>query len=184
MKKSVLVLLADGFEEIEAIAPIDILRRAGVDVTVAGLGKTEATGAHGITLKTDIRLEDYQGIPDAVILPGGMPGAENLRKSSQVKQLLDKVIGAQKIVGAICAAPAVVLASQGILAGKKATAFPGYETKMGPNVLFSTDRVVTDGLFVTSRAPGTAIEFALELATRLADKATAEKIAQSILAKF
>jgi 4-methyl-5(b-hydroxyethyl)-thiazole monophosphate biosynthesis len=183
MKKKVLVLLADGFEEMEAVAPIDILRRADVEVTVAGLGKLEATGAHGLAFKTDIQLEDYQGVPDAVVLPGGMPGAANLKKSPHVKALIDRVLANKKIVGAICASPAVVLASQGILDGKKATCFPGYEKDLGAQVKFSADRVVTDGLIVTSRAPGTAAEFAFELVTRLVDKATADKIGQTMLVK-
>lgn len=183
MKKNVLVLLADGFEEMEATAPVDILRRADIEVTVAGLGKLEATGAHGLVFKTDIKLEDYQGVPDAVILPGGMPGAANLKKSPQVKAIIECVLANKKIVGAICAAPAVVLASQGFLDGKKATCFPGYEKDLGSKVRFSSDRVVTDDLIITSRGPGTAAEFALELVSRLVDKPTADKIGQTMFVK-
>ncbi|PIU39866.1 MAG: DJ-1 family protein, partial [Candidatus Omnitrophica bacterium CG07_land_8_20_14_0_80_50_8] len=127
MKKTALIVLADGFEEIEAVTPIDVLRRAGIEVIVAGVGKREVTGAHDITVETDLMLEQYQGIPDAVVLPGGMPGAANLNQSEALKDLLQKMKRAGKIIAAICASPAVVLAPNGILEGKKATCYPGFE---------------------------------------------------------
>lgn len=183
MKKTVLVVLADGFEEIEAITPIDVLRRAGLEVIVAGVGKREITGSHGITVETDLMLEQYEGLPDAVVLPGGSPGAENLNKSEALQDILQKASRSNKIIGAICAAPAVVLAPAGLLDGKKATCYPGYENQFGQKIKFSADRVVTDGLIVTSRGPGSALEFALELVGRLVDKETAEKLSKKILAK-
>src|SRR3989338_804820 len=115
MKKIVLIVLADGFEEIEAVTPIDVLRRAGLEVVVAGLGKRQIMGSHGITIETDLMLEQYSGAPDAVILPGGMPGAENLRKSETLKSILQKMKKENKLIGAICASPAVVLSSHSIL---------------------------------------------------------------------
>ena len=183
MKKTVLIVLADGFEEIEAITPIDVLRRAGLEVIVAGVGKREITGAHEITVETDLMIEQYQGNPDAIVLPGGMPGAENLQKSEAVKDMLQKMKRSGKLIAAICASPAVVLAPNGILDGKKATCFPGYENELGPKIKFSSDRVVVDGLVVTSRGPGTAMEFSLELVSQLVSPEKAEQLAQKMVVK-
>ena len=183
MKKIVLIVLADGFEEIEAVTPIDVLRRAGLEVIVAGVGKREVTGAHEITIETDIMLEQYQGNPDAIVLPGGMPGAENLQKSESLKELLQKMKRSGKLIGAICAAPAAVLAPNGILDGKKVTCFPGYESELGPKIKFLAERVVTDGLVVTSRGPGTAMDFSLELVSQLVNHEKAEQLAQKMVVK-
>ncbi len=183
MKKTVLIVLADGFEEIEAVTPIDVLRRAGLEVIVAGVGKREITGAHNITVETDLMIEQYQGSPDAVVLPGGMPGAENLSQSEALKDLLQKMRKPGKLIGAICASPAVVLAPTGILDGKKATCFPGFDNDLGPKVKFVTDRVVTDGQVVTSRGPGTAMEFSLELVSQLVSAEKAEQLAQKMVVK-
>lgn len=184
MKKTALIVLAEGFEEIEAIAPIDILRRAGIEVVVAGVGQREVTGAHGITVETDLMIEQYQGSPDAVVLPGGMPGAANLKKSQSLEVLLEKMQKDKKLIGAICASPAVVLAPSGILDGKKATCFPGYENQLGPKVKFVPERVVCDGSVVTSRGPGSAVEFALELVSQLVNPETAAKLAQTMVVKI
>jgi len=183
MKKTALVVLADGFEEIEAVTPIDTLRRAGVEVIVAGVGKREITGAHDLTFETDLMLEQYQGTPDAVILPGGMPGAANLQESGALKDLLQSMKRSGKIIAAICASPAVVLAPNGILDGKRATCFPGFENDLGPKVKFSTDRVVTDGQVITSRGPGTAMEFSLEIVRRLVNGDKAEQLIQKMVVK-
>jgi len=183
MKKTVLIVLADGFEEIEAITPMDVLRRAGIDVIVAGVGKREIVGAHDITIKTDLILEQYQDTPDAVVLPGGMPGAENLKKSEALRSLLQKMKRSGKVIGAICASPAVVLAPSGILDGKKATCFPGFENEFGPKVKFLPDRVVTDGQVITSRGPGSAMEFSLELVNQLVSAEKAEQLAQQMVVK-
>lgn len=179
--KKVLVVLADGFEEIEAVTPIDILRRAGFSVTVAGLEKKEVKGSHGITLSADTLLKDVRDLPDALVFPGG-PGAEAVGKSEAVKTWIQKMRDAGRTVGAICAAPAAVLAPTGILDGKKATCFPGYEKRLGAKAVFSTDRVVTDGELVTSRGPGTAMEFSLELVRKLAGPQKAAEISGTILA--
>ncbi|HXV19265.1 MAG TPA: DJ-1 family glyoxalase III [Candidatus Omnitrophota bacterium] len=183
MKKTVVIVLADGFEEIEAVTPIDILRRAGLEVIVAGVGKREVTGSHGITVETDIMIEQYQEMPDAVVLPGGMPGSENLKKSAALEDLLQKMKRSNRTIGAICAAPAVVLAAQGILDGKKATCYPGFENEFGSKVVFQDDRVVRDGQITTSRGPGTALEFSLELVSQLVSPEAAKKVSQSVLAK-
>ena len=187
--KKVLIVVTDGFEEIETVTPIDILRRAGCEVIVAGLAKKVVTGSHGIVLTADIVLSDHgvgerltASLPDALVIPGG-PGAEDLGRSTVVRDWIRRMSDAKKTVSAICAAPAAVLAPSGVLEGKKATCFPGYENRLGAGgALFSQDRVVTDGRFITSRSPGTAMEFSLELARKLAGDAAADQIAEKILA--
>lgn len=183
MNRKVLVVLAHGFEEIEAVAIIDVLRRAGLEITVAGLGNRDVTGAHGITIKTDTTLEEYKIKPDAVILPGGMPGAENLSNSAVLKALLLDMKKSEKLIGAICAAPAVALASLGLLDGKKATCYPGFENKFGRQTQFSSERVVCDGQVITSRGPGTAIEFALKIVSTLVGQEKAEELSKAMLVK-
>ena len=183
MPKKLVIVLADGFEEIEAIVPIDVLRRAGVEVTLAGLSSKTVTGAHGVTFQADVTLDQYKDIPDAVILPGGMPGAQNLGRSPKVLELIKKVYNEKKIVGAICAAPALAVAPTGILNGKKATCYPGFERHFPSTVAFSKDRVVVDGNVITSCGPGSAFEFALELVKQLAGKEKAEQLSKGMLVK-
>ena len=182
MAKKVLIVLADGFEEIEAVTPIDVLRRAGLEVTTAGVGKRKITGAHGIPIEADTEIDRYDGTPDAVVLPGGQPGADNLSKSEGVKRLLARVNGKKNLIGAICASPAVVLAPQGYLDGRKATCYPGFEGRFGSKISFSSDRVVADGNVITSRGPGSAFEFALELVERLVSPAKAAALSEVMLA--
>ncbi len=181
--KKVLVVLTDGFEEIEAITPIDVLRRAGCEVLVAGLAKKVVTGSHGLLITTDVLLKEVKELPDAIVLPGG-PGAEDLGRSTIVREWILRMNGAKKIVGAICAAPAAVLAPTGILEGKKATCFPGYENRLSlGGALVSSERVVTDGEIITSRGAGTAMEFSLELARKLAGPEKAAEVSETILAR-
>jgi len=183
MSKKVLVILADGFEEIEATAPIDVLRRAGLEVTVAGLKDKVITGAHGLKFQADITLNQCKELPDAVILPGGMPGAQNLGNSKEVLEILKKMNSQNKVIGAICAAPALALAPAGILNGKRATCYPGFESHFPASVQFSPDRVVVDGHIITSRGPGSAIEFALELVEQLAGKEQAKSLSEGLLVR-
>lgn len=160
----VAVLLADGFEEVEAVTPIDFLRRAGVDVAVAAVDGSKAVGSHGIGVEADVSLAELSARSlDGVVLPGGMPGAANLAKSRQVQRLINDLLADGRLVAAICAAPAKVLAPMGVLDGKRATCFPGDEKEFGPAVEFSEDRVVRDGNIITSRGAGTAAEFSEEL---------------------
>lgn len=182
MAKSVVIVLADGFEEIEAVTPIDILRRAGLLVTTAGVGGQKITGAHGLVVEADTTVEKYDGTPDAVVLPGGQPGSDNLAKSDALKKLLKRVSEKQNLIAAICAAPSVVLAPQGYLDGRRATCYPGFEGRMGPKISFTTERVVSDGNIVTSRGPGSAFEFALALAERLAGPGKADFLSEAMLA--
>jgi 4-methyl-5(b-hydroxyethyl)-thiazole monophosphate biosynthesis len=150
-------------------------------VTVAGLERNEAAGSHGIKIKTDMLLKDFKETPDAILIPGG-PGAETLGKSAELRSTLQRLQQEDKWIGAICAAPAAVLAPAGILEGRKATCFPGYEKRLGAAATFTADRVVTDGKVVTSRGAGTAMEFSLELVRNLAGDAKAREIAEQILA--
>lgn len=179
--KRVLVVLADGFEEVEAITPIDILRRAGLKVIVAGLGRTSIKGAHGIKVTADIDLGDLDALPDAVVFPGGMPGAENLAASNDIKELVAAMDAKKGIIAAICASPALVLAPSGILEGKKATCYPGMEKNFSVGITAVKDPVVQDGNIITSRGVGTAIPFALKIVESLSGKDTADTVGEQVL---
>ena len=181
MAKKVLVILADGFEEIEGVTPIDVLRRAGLEVTLAGLSGKTITGSHGVKFQSDMTLDEYRDLPDALILPGGMPGAKNLGESKKVAELIKRMNRQQKMIGAICAAPALAVAPTGILEGKRATCYPGFEKHFSSSVALSDDRVVVDGNIITSRGPGSALEFALELVEQLVGREKAEKLSQDLL---
>ncbi len=174
-----LIILAEGFEEIEAVTPIDLLRRANINVTVAGLSSLQVQGARGrIKIIADTTLDKISDIFDIIILPGGMPGAENLSKSDKLKTILLNMHKTNKLIAAICAAPAVVLAPLGILNNKKATCFPGMENLFSPTTIFKEEAVVIDGNIITSRGAGTAFEFSLALIEILAGKQTRDQIAQ------
>ncbi|WP_428264481.1 DJ-1 family glyoxalase III [Haliangium sp.] len=164
---SVLVPLLDGFEEIEAVTIIDVLRRAGVEVVVAGVEPGPVRGSHDIELTAEVALSEVDPAPLAMIaLPGGMPGAAKLREHPEVQRLIRAVDQREGFVAALCAAP-IALAPSGVLAGKLVTSYPGVEDQLtGAEVV--TDRVVVDGRVVTSRGPGTALEFALTLVGLLA----------------
>ncbi len=178
-----LVFLAPGFEEIEALTVVDILRRCGVEVTTVGLTSGIVEGAHGVKVVPDtnineVKAEDF----DAIICPGGSPGYENLRKSEKVLQLVREAAGAGKLVAAICGAPSV-LADAGVLRGKKCTIYPGLEEELKRGGGKPKGKlVVTDGNFITSMGPGTALAFAFELAKRLAGKKKAEEVKKATLA--
>jgi 4-methyl-5(b-hydroxyethyl)-thiazole monophosphate biosynthesis len=164
-------LLADGCEELEAVTIIDILRRAGVEVAAAGLKDELICCSRGIRLMPDMGIDDiHPGDYDMVILPGGMPGAEHLRDDQRVINLLQHMNKNQKYIAAICAAP-MVLHAAGLLEGKKATSFPGVLDKLPDSHTYITQPVVVDGNLVTSRGPGTAMDFALTLIEVLCGKA-------------
>lgn len=183
MAKTAVVILAEGFEEIEAIAPVDVLRRAGVRVTIAGVGSRIVRGSRNLGVHVDALLKEIDQLPDAVILPGGMPGAENLRKSSEVAELVKKMHAAKKIIAAICAAPAVVLAPLGVLNFKKATCYPGCEADFSAKVSHSKDKIVVDGHVITSQGPGTALEFALEIVKKLVSADMADTLREKMIIK-
>jgi len=183
MNKKVIVLIADGFEDVEAVTPIDYLRRAAIDVTTVSISQQTVTGRWGeIKLITDTTLAKITNCTDwdAVILPGGMPCAESLAASKEVSKLIKEMAAARKLVCAICASPAIVLAPLGILAGKNFTCYPGLEEKVKDGI-WSDANVVIDGNIITSRAAGTSGHFAIAIIEQLLDKETAEKIAKAVL---
>lgn len=182
MTKKALIILAEGFEDIEAVAAIDILRRAGIDVTVAGLNSDRVKGARGTTVLADRELSEADADFDAVVLPGGMPGATNLANSPLVKSLITKMHQAGKIVAAICASPSVVLAPTGILKGKTVTGFPGMTENFGKDVVVKEDSVVVDQNIITSRGPGTALLFAFAIVEKLVGKEAADRVKKATLA--
>jgi 4-methyl-5(b-hydroxyethyl)-thiazole monophosphate biosynthesis len=188
MTKNAIVLLAEGFEEVEAVTPIDYLRRAGVAVTIAAIGSNLAVmGARGITVCADTSLHDLvtqekepAELWDAVIIPGGMPGAVNLAASPETGALITAMAAAGKLVCAICAAPAVVLAPLGVLSGKKFTCYPGLEEKVQGGI-WSVETVAIDGSIITSRGAGTAGAFAVAIISKLLGETEGEKVAKAVL---
>lgn len=182
MQKKVLVPIADGTEEMEAVIVIDVLRRAGARVTVASVGGRQITASRGVRLVADAELAACAGeVFDLIALPGGMPGAEHLRDSPEIARLLAEQAAAGRLIGAICAAPAVVLAHHGLLAGRQATCHPSFQDRLGDNV--DADRpVVVDGPIITSQGPGTALPFALRLVEALYGADQARKVARPMVA--
>lgn len=180
-KQRVLVPLAPGFEELEAVAVIDVLRRAGVDVVVAALGGPgPVTGSHGIAIAAETNLADLRGEEfSMVVLPGGMPGAAHLRDHPELQALLARQVESGRYTAAICAAP-MALGAKGRLAGKTVTSYPGYAKEFA-HARYVEDRVVVDGKVVTSRGPGTALEFALTLVERLVGADVAKKLEAGML---
>lgn len=163
----VLVPLADGCEELEAVTIIDLLRRAGIEVVSAGLNPGVVKASRGVQLVPDLTLDSaLQDDYDMVVLPGGMPGAAHLKADPRILQLLKDMAAAGKYTAAICAAP-MVLAEAGVLDGRQATSYPGFLDAL-PGVTVSAAAVVLDGKVLTSRGPGTAMDFALALVETLA----------------
>ena len=175
------MFLANGFEEIEALLPLDLMRRAGLEVRTVGVGGIDITGSHGITVKADMldtALSD--SAPECVILPGGMPGTKNLDASAVVHKALDDALASEALICAICAAP-MVLGKRGILCGKNATCFPGFEEYLeGANV---GGRVVRDGRVITAIGMGAALEFGIEIVAALLGRDAADKLFAAVLAK-
>jgi 4-methyl-5(b-hydroxyethyl)-thiazole monophosphate biosynthesis len=180
MPKRVLCLLAPGFEEIETIAPIDLLRRAGAEVVIASLnGEKLVTGRCAVTLQADAALAEVMKQDFDLLLISGGPGVKALRADGRAAQLAREFAAAGKPVTAICAAP-TVLADAGLLAGKKFTAHFSVHAEL-PAAL-AGERVVEDGLLITSRGAGTAVDFGLALVRRLFGKPAAQEIARAIMA--
>lgn len=174
----VYLFLADGFEECEALAPLDILRRADVDVKTVGVTGEYVTGSHNITVKSDVAVEDIVLNSDleAVILPGGIPGTPNLEKNETVQNAIDFAAKNNKLICAICAAPGI-LGHKNLLNGKKATCFPGFETELTGAEYIKT-AVVSDGNFITSCGAGAAYKFGFEILSHLKNRETADKLSE------
>jgi protein deglycase len=184
MSKTVLVPIAEGIEEIEAVCIIDTLRRAGANVTVASVGKREVIASRGVQLVADALIADcVDETFDCIALPGGMPGAEHLRDSADLIAKLKEQKQAGKLYAAICAAPAVVLKHHGLLDGVKATCYPSMQDQLDRQFV-SRDPVVVDGQCVTGQGPGVAIAFALKLLERLFDAETAKRIGRAMLVEL
>ena len=181
MSKNVLVAVADGIEEFEAITIIDILRRAGIEVTVASVGDIAITASRGTKLVADAPIavctnNNY----DMIVLPGGMPGANNLRDSVALSQMLKRQVCEGRYYAAICASPSVVLAYHGLTAGKKAVCYPGLEEPLGDGYCPDKD-VAVDGKCITSKGPGHAMAFSLKLVEVLLGKEVSAKVADDML---
>jgi 4-methyl-5(b-hydroxyethyl)-thiazole monophosphate biosynthesis len=176
----VVILFAEGFEEVEAVAIVDVLRRAEIDVTIAGLRQGPVTSARRVRVLPDtvidtIRTEDF----DMIVLPGGQPGSDNLNNDARVRRLITEFHAKGKLTGAICAAP-YVLANAGILEGKHVTSYPTYRDRLG-KVVYEEQTVVEDGNVMTSRGPGTALCFGLSIVAKLVGKEKALQIKQAML---
>ncbi len=173
--------IAEGFEEIEALCPLDLLRRAGIEVKTVGVGAKEITGSHGITVKTDITSAEYADeVPELVFLPGGMPGTLNLRADETVVNAVKKAHSNGAYVAAICAAP-MILGELGILRGKEAICYPGFEDKL-TGARISENRVVADGNVLTAAGMGVSLDFGLLIVDKLCGKDTADKLRASVIA--
>ena len=173
------VLLTDGFEEVEALTPIDIMRRAGLDVkTVTISDNLYVTGAHDITVKADIKMEEVSREDmDMLVLPGG-PGHTNLDGDKNVHSLIDYAAEKEIYIAAICASPSII-GKKGLLAGKKATAFPGFEKYLFDAEVLA-DKVVLDGKFITAKGAGASAEFGFQLVTLLLGKEIADNLKETM----
>lgn len=173
------VPLADGFEEIEAITIIDVLRRADIETISVYLNKNPVKGAHNIFVSADNNIENMETETlSGIILPGGMPGSENLKKSGHVMNMLKEINKKQGLIGAICAAP-MVLGHAGLLKNKKAVCFPGYE-KFLEGAVYMDEPLVKDGNIITAKGPGCAIDFALEIVSELKSEELKDSLRKSM----
>lgn len=174
--------LADGFEEIEALCPVDLCRRVGIDaLTVSITDSREVTGSHGITVQADLTAKDALGDFDMIVLPGGMPGTVNLDASPLVQGAIDAALAKDKYIAAICAAP-MVLGKRGILAGKNAICFPGFEQYL-TGATVSEKRVVLDGKILTAAGMGVSHDFGLAIVEIFKGKEAAETLGSAVLYK-
>lgn len=179
MKKAI-VFLAEGFEEIEALTVVDVLRRGGVEVIMMSVTDDPyVLGAHGMEVLTDVTVEYEIGNEDMIVLPGGLPGAHNLRNSSVVCDAVNKFVAEGKLVGAICAAP-YVLGDLGVLKGRKATCYPSFESHF-EGAEYTAQRVEISGNIITGNGPSSALKFSLALLAALVDEATASEVAKGML---
>jgi len=181
MSKAV-VLLADGFEEVEAITQIDFLRRAGIETIVCGVTGRDIVGGHDVRINTDVTLDEFMDEVDAVVLPGGAAGAQSISDSEAAVRLVRAALTEGRLVAAICAAPGLVLGKHDMLGDRRFTCYPGFE-QHARSGSFCEERVVRDGNLITSRGPGTAAEFAIAIVEYLVDQPAARELHQKTLQK-
>ena len=176
----VYVFLANGFEDIEALAPVDLMRRAGIEVKTVGVGGSNITTSHRVTVKTDMTINElvFGSDLEMIVLPGGMPGTLNLENDMELQHTIDYCVENDKFIGAICAAPSI-LGHKGLLEGKKATCYPGFEKDL-LGAEFTGEKVVQDGKIITSRGAGACLEFGLKLVEALKGKEKSDEIADNI----
>lgn len=175
----VYVFLADGFEIIEALAPVDMLRRAKIDVKTVGVSSEIVTSSCGVGVKCDMTIDEFDFYDvEAVVLPGGMPGTLNLENSSAVQKVIDNANNTNTFICAICAAPSI-LGHKGLLSGKKAVCFPGFENSL-EGCEPCSEYVMTDGKFITAKGAGVCIDFGLEIVKQLRGGELSDEIRKSI----
>ena len=175
------MFLAEGFEEVEALAPLDLMRRAGLSVTTVGVDGKTVVGAHGITITADMADKDYaDDAPEMIFLPGGMPGTLNLAASKVVQSAIDTAVRTNAYLAAICAAPSI-LGDLGLLQGKEAICYPGFEERL-TGAKISEQRVVRDGKILTAAGMGVAVEFGLAIVEELLGAEKAEELRRAVLA--
>ncbi|XP_076240480.1 protein dj-1beta isoform X2 [Calliopsis andreniformis] len=181
-KKTAILLIADGSEEMEAVITTDILRRAGIDVTVAGLDESPCVKcSRDVKICVDAKMQDaVKQNYDVVILPGGLGGSKAFSSSPEVGKLLQQQEKENRIIAAICAAP-TALKAHGIAKGKQITSYPSMKDQLTDEYKYLEDTVVTDGNLITSRGPATAFAFGLAIVEKLLDKETADKVAKGML---
>lgn len=176
------MFLAEGFEEVEALAPLDIIRRAGLEIKTVGVGSKTVIGSHGIPVTADITVDEFSdAAPDMVILPGGMPGTKNLDANETVHKAIADAVKNGAYLCAICAAP-MILGKLGLLVGKKATCFPGFEEYLA-GAIVTGQKVAVDGRIITAKGMGAAVEFGLAIVAALKDETTANELAKAIMFK-
>ena len=174
------LFLAEGFEEIEALTPVDMLRRAGKQIATVGIGGKTVVGAHGIPVLADMDESEFaDSTPEMIVLPGGMPGTRNLDTSPTVQKALDAALSSGAYIAAICAAP-TILGKRGLLAGKEAICYPGMEDELVGATL-SKNTVARDGKIITAAGMGAALAFSLELVSALCGKEKAIELKQAVV---
>ncbi len=179
--KNVYIYIAEGFEEIEALAPADILRRAGAQVTLVSITDSlTVKGARNVSIICDTVIDRSMPLPDMIILPGGYPGYENLAKSEYVEEIIKLMLDQNRFVAAICAAPAAVLGAKGFLKNSCAVCYPGMEDSLNCKEICA-DGVCSDGNIITAKSAAYAIEFSLELTQLLFDMQTRRNVADQIV---
>lgn len=177
------IFLANGFEEIEALCPLDLLRRAELETVTVGIGGKYITGAHGITVAADITDADFNPTlaPDMIILPGGMPGTSNLDASDKVQSAIEYAAANDSYIAAICAAP-MILGKKELLVGRRATCFPGFEKYLTGADVRADAGVVRDGKLITAAGMGVALDFGLELVSALRGEEYAKELRRAVIA--